>query len=613
VSAFLIVYNRKGNPLEQRILTPMLDRISHRGPDGSDYLLQKNILISHHHLWITPEEYGEHQPLKSGSGNLIISFDGRIDNRDELAELSGLERAESKIISDASFVLKMYEVFGESCFDKIIGPHSTIIFDVIRNRIVGACDRLAERGFFYYVDNGIFVAASEESAILAHPGVPRIINKKTVSYFFAMEAPRDGSTFFEGINELSPASFIVVDEKNIQLKKYWEYKPKRIRYKNDIEYAEHYKELLEKSVISRMRCFTPISIMLSGGIDSSSLAALSAINNPNKENIKAISWTFDSLKECDERSYIEETCKMYDLKKVRFNADSLWPLHEPETYFQNPNTPIENPYRELKEYTYKLCKQNGSRLIFNGWYSDHYYAGYEYWLLDLYRDFKTKRFTSDLIWMLLIKGIFGIYKEPSFRKLFNFLKPLKRQEDLHERYSWLSDYAIFNIPQLLEHEKKFNKYQNPKKISKMFDTVSFFNPCSEFFHLSKHSVEIECPYRDIRLIEFILNIPSYELYNRGKMKYMAKQAMKKILPQSIIERSTPTLLTPLFNLGLKEKNGGQISDLLKTSVEWRRYVNKNWLEERGFADESHGREALVKWQCISFVKWLINLEKNKYM
>ena len=162
----------------------------------------------------------------------------------------------------------------------------------------------------------------------------------------------------------------MVDEKNIQLKKYWEYKPKRIRYKNDIEYAEHYRELLEKSVISRMRCFTPISIMLSGGIDSSSLAALSAINNPNKENIKAISWTFDSLKECDERSYIEETCKMYDLKKVQFNADSLWPLHEPEAYFQNPNTPVENAYRELKEYTYKLCKQNGSRLIFNGWYSD---------------------------------------------------------------------------------------------------------------------------------------------------------------------------------------------------------------------------------------------------
>ena len=87
MSAFLLVFNRKGNTLQEKCLNTMMEKLNHPGIDGYNSLFLKNLFISHHHFWITPEEYEEQQPLKNNSGNLYISFDGRIDNRDEIIDL----------------------------------------------------------------------------------------------------------------------------------------------------------------------------------------------------------------------------------------------------------------------------------------------------------------------------------------------------------------------------------------------------------------------------------------------------------------------------------------------------------------------------------------------
>ncbi len=588
----------------------MVEKLDHRGPDGNDSVLIDNTFISYHHLWITPEELGEKQPLRNSSGKIYISFDGRIDNRDEIIKLVGSKKKELNSVSDAALFLLIYEKLKENCFKKILGPYSVVIYDSKINRVIGARDKLGERGFYYYIDHNLFIAASEESAILSHPDVSKKINEKTVSYFFAFEIPRDGSTFYKGIRELLPAHYIVIESNNVTLKKYWEYEPNKIRYKYEDQYSDHFRELLEQCVRSRMRCSTPVSIMLSGGIDSSSIAAFASINNPHKKSVRAISWVFDKIKECDESNYINETCGMYDLKRLQFNADKLWPLHEPETYFQNPNTPIENAYRELKEKIYKLCSQNGSRLLFNGWYADRFYLGSEYRLLDLIRDFKINKTISEVYSILNENSWSNINKIPEFRKVFGFLRFIKPEYDPLNMIDWLTGFSRSNLSELAENNQSFKKYTNPKRTQKMFESISYASPNSEQYHLNRYAVELECPYRDMRLVEFMLNIPSYVIYSKESKKYIAQKAMNKLLPYSITANKISGSLTPLFRKGINNLKNGKLDTILNSNDEWKRYVDINWIVENMNKNFDVEKRELIIWQCISFVSWLNKIQAN---
>ena len=589
----------------------MMAKLSHRGPDGKDSVLLENLFISHHHLWITPEELGEKQPLKNSSGKIYISFDGRIDNRDEIIELVGSEKKEFDNVSDAALFLLIYEKLKENCFKKILGPYSVVIYDSKINRVIGARDKLGERGFYYYINHNLFIAASEESAILSHPDVSIKINEKTVSYFFALEIPRDGSTFYKGIRELLPAHYIVIESNNATLKKYWEYEPNKIRYKYEDQYSDHFRELLEQCVRSRMRCSTPVSVMLSGGIDSSSIAAFASINNPHKKSVRAISWVFNKLKESDESNYINETCDMYDLKKLQFNADNLWPLHDSTKYFLNPNLPGDNPYRELKEKSYKLCNQNGSRLLFNGWYADRFYLGSEYSLLDLIRDQKIKMTIAEVYSILNKNSWSNINKIQEFRKVFGFLRFLKPEYDPLNMTDWLTGFSRSKLSELAETHNSFQKYYNPKRFQKMFESISYASPNTEQYHLNRYAVELECPYQDMRLVEFMLNIPSYVIYSKESKKYIAQKAMNKLLPYSITTNKISGSLLPLYKKGINNLKNEKLDTILNSNDEWKRYVDINWIDENTNKNFDVEKKELIIWKCISFVSWLKNLHNTK--
>ncbi|HSG29954.1 MAG TPA: asparagine synthase C-terminal domain-containing protein [Thermodesulfobacteriota bacterium] len=396
---------------------------------------------------------------------------------------------------------------------------------------------------------------------------------------------------------------LIIENSKTTLKRFHEFKPKSIRYKNDDDYAEHYRELLDKSVACRMRCSTPVSIMLSGGMDSNSIVPFAVKHNPHKKKTRAISWTFNKLQQCDEREYIDKAIEMYDLIKIQFNADDLWPLKNKDKFFNNPGTPMENPYRELKENIYSLCIENGSRLIFNGWYSDRFYAGSDLWLTDLIKDKKISRFINDLVWLIGEEGLFNLRSSQPARNLFSFLKFLKPKRNPTDNYSWLTDFSKSQIHETLIDKTTYQYFSNPKRIQNMLSAIGFFGQSSEHFHLSNHSIELECPYRDIRLVEFMMNIPSYQLYNKGTKKYIAKNAMKNLLPDKILNRNSPTLLTPLFNLGMQDKEVEWIESILSSSDEWDKYIKRGEVLNSLRNKNQPGRKELIVWQCISFINW----------
>lgn len=128
--------------------------------------------------------------------------------------------------------------------------------------------------------------------------------------------------------------------------------------------------------------------------------------------------------------------------------------------------------------------------------------------------------------------------------------------------------------------------------------------CSlENAYASRHGLELRDPYRDLHLVEFMLQLPAHQLYRHGRHKHVARQALLGWLPDSILNRTEPTLLTPLFERGLRQENRGLVEGLLESEdAIWPHYVERRWIEDSLRESISPALD-VVLWHCVSFELW----------
>ena len=175
VSAFAVICefsdsNALGHP---RAFDRVMERLSHRGPDGSNVSSAHSIKMGYWHFWTTPEEIGEYQPLKLNDLPFRIVFDGRIDNREELFTMLSISSTEGKTLSDAALTLRAYAHWGEDCFKNFVGEFALVIFNEQLNEIVAVRDHLGDRTLFYAFFGTQLVIASEPWAVAgASPSKP---------------------------------------------------------------------------------------------------------------------------------------------------------------------------------------------------------------------------------------------------------------------------------------------------------------------------------------------------------------------------------------------------------------------------------------------------------
>ena len=242
MSGFAVVYEFSNNPVDPNALKHIMERLNHRGPDGSDAYLNNHIAMGHWHFWTTPEEVGEYQPLGMGDLPFKLVFDGRIDNRDDLFTSLSIAPEQRCQISDAVLVLYAYAAWGKHCVERFIGEFALVLFDEHLHTLFCARDPMGTRSLFYARYGSQIFIASEPWAIVAGTGLKAEVDEVAAAHYFAFRAPLDGQTLFKEIFELLPGySMQVTDNGALHLSFYWQPDPDhKIRYKNDEEYAEHF-------------------------------------------------------------------------------------------------------------------------------------------------------------------------------------------------------------------------------------------------------------------------------------------------------------------------------------------------------------------------------------
>ena len=572
------------------------------------------VLIGHLHFWTTPEEIGERQPIQDRRGQFTLALDGRLDNRSELIKLLELDSTAVEEISDARIALTAYLNWGAGCFEHFLGPFSLILYDGSKGRLLCARDHLGSRTLFYHVNSQHFVAASEEAGVLAFPGIDSQFDKGGLAEFLAVDVYRRSGTLFKNISELPRATLLSVDPENVRRKTFWSPQPASIRYRTDQQYAEHFLELLDRSVSCRMRAPTPPAVLMSGGYDSTAVAALAARELKRRrpqQKLQTVSWIFDGLKECDESRYIQAMRRHLGLETTLLRADSYWPLH-PSTFQRwNPNRPEGNPYRVLKQAAYQAASGQGSLVLLTGTVAENLFTHEGAWLGDLITEKRWPEVLRLIAREAQMRGLTGTFSS-TLRLLRRAIKVRKGSTSQGLiKPAWLTDNA-WKLLQPVE-EVALDGWRRPTQFERLFGRGSQVSVTAEIPNSNRCQIELRHPFRDLRLTEFCLGIPAYQLYRPVSFKYLLRRALKEKLPEEIRLRRRNTTLLPFYTYGLEKERSRLESVLSRRDAAWEPYVSRSWLSKsfQAFPNSpKDGSEAVVPWLCFSLQMWIEQFERK---
>ncbi len=603
MSGFAVIYERAHANSDPRMLDRVMERLNHRGPDGSDILATRNVSMGHWHFWTTPEEIGERQPLEVKGLPFKIVLDGRLDNRSEIVAQLDADHSNLNKLSDAALILLSYRQWGKNCFERFVGEFALVIFDETTGELLCARDHLGDRTMFYESTDARIVIASEPWAVLGARNEKPVLEENTAAYFFAFNVPESGQTFFKNVFELLPAHFMSVDTSGHVTRRYWMPDPhKKIRYQTEEEYARHFLALLDESVRCRIRSTTPVGILMSGGLDSTSIACLAA-RAMAPESLTTISNIYDELKDCDEREYINTVREKWNTRSVQIPCDDAWTYKDWMNLPRNPNQPDTFLFSEAMERDYKQAQNVGLRVLLTGEAGDPLYIAGNEWLAD----FVTEGRFQDAL-----RGIVAQIRNNGLRYLFTMghLRPVVRVF-LERTVPWLLKVHRLRVsrPAWLKTAAQLALNHERLWVSPALERYNavlglrFASHCSkERVNASRHSLDLRYPYRDRRLVEYMISIPAYMLHYGGFYKHVLRIAMKDILPEKIRHRNKATSLESLFRRGM-EMEKQVVQEYLGGHREhpWQRFVKKMWCARR--LDPSSMLNLSIDSLCISYGMW----------
>lgn len=608
MGAFVVLYHHSGaTPDDHAIFEKAMAGLAHRGPDGSGMFFSGQTLLGHWHFWTTPEDAGESQPLSLPGLPFYLVLDGRVDNRDDLCASLGIAPLDAPSFSDARLVLLSYARWGADCVKRLLGEFAFALWDEQRQELFCARDPLGDRTLYYAQAGSRVILASEPWAIVSALGSQKL-NEQAVAHYFVFRPMLDGQTLFDTVFELLPAHAMQFDSSGKRAWRYWSPDPKPVlRYRTDAEYAEHLLDLLEKSVRCRLRASYPLAAQMSGGMDSPSVAVLAArALAPN--SLTTISYIFDELKACDEREYINAVRDKWQLNSCQLVCDEDYPYRDFSKGPSNLNWPEASIYRELKERVYQNLQDQGVRSVLTGGFGDGLYCAEDHWLVDLFADGQLSLAFRELFFHLRRDGFRKVWQSRYLRKPLRIwaapVVEIKRVllKQVYDRPDWATPQTLDALQGATNQEftPGFSEYDG------FIGLYAAAGVSRDTCIASRYHLDIRRPFRDLRLVDFILRIPAYQLYRAGVKKHILRLAMQGLLPDNILQRTQKTLYGPLYFSGVRRKKKFLQTTLNNPNAPWRQYVNADWVMRHWDQEIKPGQDgpgAVIPWLCLSFDQW----------
>lgn len=540
VDGLLGVYNRNGEPGRKPQASSMLKYMRHRGMDWKNLVSVGEVVLSCSAL---------SSGFSSGAHRYTVSFHGTLDNKSELITRCGLDKTLFR--STVAVIAGLYQKKGDRFPALLEGDFVFIIWDKYERRLFCARDISGFKPFYYYVDNGIFLWASELKSIIKHPKVVVAPNEHCVAQHLLDKFCSTQDTLYKNVFRLPPAHSLTVTDRDCKLEKYWHPGDiEELHYHDDESYSEHLRELIEVSVRTCRGGSDHVGVMLSGGVDSSALFGVAAAQSKkllSGGKLTALSNVFPGF-DCDESSYIQAVLS-------KWPSPSLCYTPEPQTVAVclqqaafHGSIP-DYPNGAMSNTLLQAAREANIAPILTGLGGDEWFAGNLYYFADYLFLLKLKKFLDqaldlppNVVWSLgrdsLLYYSFNPLVPQWLKRIF---RPSVRKESVP---GWVRTELV---QQFLKQEKRdcrlrLSTFRSSRALAMSFQaaTSPFCIYAREMEERSAaiHGVEFRHPLFTKPVIEFALSLPVEQLSRGVTLKYAFRNSLRPYLPRMIYERQT---------------------------------------------------------------------------
>lgn len=581
IAGILNLYRER--KIEDASLTRMIDMVRHRGPDGFGFYRDARIGLAHARLSIIDLPGGA-QPIHNENKTLRIVFNGEIFNYLELRKTLEEKGHVFYTRSDTEVILHLYEEYGTECLSRLNGQFAFAIWDLQQERLFLARDRLGVRPLFYTRVRDTLLFASEIKSLLTDPDVTREIEPCALDQIFTFWMTIPPRTALKDIFELPPGHFITVRHGLFAQKKYWDLDfSQNRRIKTEDEYAEELRELLIDSIRLRLRADVPVGVYLSGGLDSSTIAAL--VRNHTENHLRTFSVTFDDAA-FDESEYQQQMIRRLGCEHSTVFcspadiADSF-----PDVVWHTEKPIVRTAPAPLFLLS-RLVRKNGYKVVLTGEGSDELLAGY-----DIFKETKIRRFMErdpdSRMRPLILRRLYPYLQHSPVRALkyaesfftsgaemfpaecYSHIPRWKTTSRLKSFFSADLKNALIGydtvkeLMEALSGECKGYDDVSLAQYIEMKTLLSGYLLSSQGDRVAMaHSVEGRFPFLDHRVVEFACCLPPLLKMRALTEKYILKKSMKGMLPDSVMRRPKQPYLAPDAKSFLSGTSPAYVEDIL---------------------------------------------------
>jgi asparagine synthase (glutamine-hydrolysing) len=556
---------RRAADVDAAVLLRMRDVLRHRGPDDAGTFIEGPVGLAHRRLSIVDLATG-HQPMSNADGSVQLVFNGEI--YDHAEHRPGLE-ARGHVFathSDTEVIVHLYEEHGPRCVDYLRGMFAFALWNRRTRELFAARDRLGVKPLYYvHTSDGSLFFASEIKALLAAGAVRPELNLAALPDYLANRGTCDDTTLFAGVRRLPAGHTLRWKDGQIEIERYWDADPVEARAspsRTVADYVDEWRELFRTSVRLRLMSDVPLGMFLSGGIDSSAIAAV--MSGMVERPIETFTVAFDAP-EANELEYARVVARAFRTEHHEVLVEPsdfaaalphlIW--HEDEPLGHSASVPL---------YFVSQLARRHVKVVLTGEGSDELLAGYSRYrttLLNLSAGRLYHRYSTQAI-RSVVRGVAGgLAPDALGRKLPRMF--LWRSPDIDSLY--FDNFAVFSRDMQRElfsknlrgHLETLNPYAGMQRhfdapVSATLLQRLLYADLKTYLHelLMKQdqmsmaaSIESRVPFLDHKLVEFSTALPDRLKLRGWTTKYVLREAMKGLLPEAILKRRKMGFPVPL--------------------------------------------------------------------
>lgn len=604
-----------------KTLTLLRKALSVRGPDSEREVCTNSVGMAYCAFHTNPESHLELQPLVSHHGH-ILAWDGRLDNREELLRLLRSEVGDCH--TDAAIVMAAYIKWGVACLPKLIGDFALSLWDPKARMLLLARDPVGARTLFYHVNKERIIWSSELAPLLDLAGIELEPNDIYIAGYFT-HGPEPKLTPYKDIYAVPPGNVISISEGQLQEQRFWGLDPNQeIRYKNDLEYEQHFLHLFREAVRCRLRADRPVWSELSGGLDSSSIVCIAdQIINSGEVQIpplETVSHVYDESLTSDESKFIHYV-EEHRGKPGHHLPESTYRVLAP--FADEASVVIPNIVHISADYHHGLCeamRENGARILLTGQGGDQLLCSAPNptpELADLlcqHKPLQLHRRVQEWSQALRKPYIELLWKTAVLAMIPARLHALCQREPARSLPTWIDQNFAkrMNLRERMLGTVDIFDFQTPSGRDQSAGFLSVVRLISAGYRRERTDIEISYPYLHRPLVEFLQAIPHEQRIRPGETRSLMRRALRNVLPDQIARR----------------KNKGRPTEAILRAVirEWPRlqlvfenahvsaygYVNSQKLLLSLSLARSGNKEAITLVdRAIALEFWLRSLESQR--